>query len=139
MGVKVREKDKDSGVYWVFINYKGKRTSRQIGTFKAANRVKEQIEARLKLGQDALPEQQKPVPTLQAYYDDVFKPVYIESAVASSTANNYKTNFKNHILPAFGSLRLNGVTDEKVEEFVSNLVKMHLAKATIQTIIKELS
>src|SRR5215470_16254553 len=106
MGVKVREKDKDAGVYWVFINYKGKRTSRQIGTLKAANKVKEQIEARLKLGQDALPEQQPPVPTVQDYYGDVFLPVYIGSALASSTAGNYKTNFKNHLLPAFGALRL---------------------------------
>ena len=40
MGVKVREKDKDSGIYWIFINYKGKRTSRQIGTIKAANKVR---------------------------------------------------------------------------------------------------
>ena len=32
MGIKVRWKEKDSGVWWVFINHKGKRSSRQVGT-----------------------------------------------------------------------------------------------------------
>ena len=37
MGVKVREKPKGSGVYWIFINQNKKRTSRRIGS-KAARR-----------------------------------------------------------------------------------------------------
>ena len=36
MGVKVREKPKGSGVYWVFINHNGKRKSKKIGTDKKA-------------------------------------------------------------------------------------------------------
>jgi integrase len=59
MGVKVREKVKDSGVFWVFINRNGKRSSRQVGTKKAADKVKEHIEARLKLGQWS-PQEEKP-------------------------------------------------------------------------------
>ncbi len=31
MGVKVREKPKASGTYWVFINHNGKRKSKKIG------------------------------------------------------------------------------------------------------------
>src|SRR5262245_59086032 len=105
MGVKVREKDKDSGVYWVFINYRGRPTSLKDGTLKAANKVKEQIEARLKLGQDALPKETPTAPTVKEYYDDIFKPVYLESAVAESTAASYTNNFTTHILPALGSRR----------------------------------
>jgi len=40
MGVKIREKEKGSGTWWVFINHKGKRSSRQVGTEKAAEKVK---------------------------------------------------------------------------------------------------
>ena len=104
MGVKFREKDKDSGVYWVFINYKGRRTSRQVGTLKAANKVKEQIEARLKLGQDALPKEKPSVPTLEEYWA-MFKTNYIESALRVSTQKSYASNFKMHIKPALGAKR----------------------------------
>jgi len=31
MGVKVREKPKESGIYWIFINHQGKRKSKKIG------------------------------------------------------------------------------------------------------------
>src|SRR5262245_2776150 len=96
MGVKVREKQKNSGAWWVFINYKGKRTSRQIGTKRAADKVKEQIEARLKLGQDALPKEKQLSPTVNEYYENVFVPVYLESAVAQSTAASYGRNFSTH-------------------------------------------
>jgi integrase len=51
MGVKVKEKVAGSGVFWVFINHKGKRKSKCIGSEKAALEFKSIIEAKLKLGQ----------------------------------------------------------------------------------------
>ena len=46
MGVIVREKPKDSGVYWVFINHNGKRKAKKIGTdLEKANEVAEKIKA----------------------------------------------------------------------------------------------
>jgi integrase len=78
MGVKVREKEKGSGVWWLFINYKGKRTSRQIGTQKAAEKAMEHAQARLKLGM-WLPEDKpknkpkKKLPTLKKYFEDIQK------------------------------------------------------------------
>src|SRR5436190_17956152 len=102
MGVKIREKVQGSGVYWIFINYKGKRTSRQVGTLKAANKVKETIEARLKLGQDALPKEKPAVPTVEEYWE-TFKKNYVDSALRKSTAASYASNFKTHIHPALGT------------------------------------
>src|SRR5215468_4028739 len=129
MGVKVREKIKDSGIWWVFINHNGNRASRQIGTLKAANKVKEQIEAKLKLGLEALPKEAPRVPTIQQYYHETFTSVYLESAVARSTAASYRHNFKTHILPAMGRCQLDKSDHNKMEEFVSDLVKKKLAKA----------
>jgi integrase len=34
MGVKVRERPKGSGIYWVFIDHQGKRKSKKIGKDK---------------------------------------------------------------------------------------------------------
>jgi len=124
MGVKVREKEKDSGIWWVFINYKGRRSSRQVGTKKAAEKVKEHIEARLKLGQDALPDQQpkKTIPTLTDYFDGLQK-THLAMAVRESTAGSYEMNFRVHILPELGALRLNEITRDRIKEFVGHLTK----------------
>ncbi len=39
MGVRIREKPKGSGVWWVFINHHDKRKSKRIGTEWAALEV----------------------------------------------------------------------------------------------------
>src|SRR5215475_1261446 len=67
VGVKIREKVKDSGVYWIFVNHAGQRTSRQVGSLKAAEQAKERIEARLTLG-EWMPKEKPPAPTLAEYY-----------------------------------------------------------------------
>jgi integrase len=61
---------KGSGIWWVFTKHNGRRNSKRVGTEKAARKVAEMIEARLKLGQSALPEEKRnrEVPTLEQYY-----------------------------------------------------------------------
>src|SRR5439155_23905225 len=101
MGVRVREKSQGSGEYWVFINHRGRRTSRRVGSLKAAQKVKEQIEARLKLGQEALPKETPAAPTLEEYYVK-FKTRYLDTAVRVSTRDSYDRSFRIHILPTLG-------------------------------------
>ena len=51
MGVKVRERPQESGIWWVFIDHQGNRKSKKIGKDKKlANDVAKKIEARLVLG-----------------------------------------------------------------------------------------
>jgi integrase len=122
MGVKVREKDKDSGIWWVFINYKGKRSSRQIGTKKAADKVKEHIEARLKLGQDALPKEKPSSPTLKAYWQG-FEDTYLPLVVCENTMASYRQSFRIHILPELGNLRIDEITRDQVKAFIAKLTQ----------------
>ena len=50
MGVKVREKPKGSGVYWIFINHGGTRKSKKIGKDrKLANLLAKKLEAKMTL------------------------------------------------------------------------------------------
>ena len=52
MGVQVREKPKGSGIYYVFINYQGKRKSKKIGTNKkTAIEIADKIKAKLVIGE----------------------------------------------------------------------------------------
>jgi integrase len=51
MGVKVREKPKGSGMFWIFVDHQGKRKAKKIGKDKRlANEVAKKIEAKLTLG-----------------------------------------------------------------------------------------
>ena len=135
MGVKVREKIKGSGVYWVFINHRGKRTSRQVGSKKAADKVKENIEARLKLGQDALPNEKPPALTLQNYWER-FEETYLPSGVRKSTMDSYRRSFNNHILPELGAIPLDALTREKVKTFVASLVQKRYTR-TLMIVTKD--
>jgi len=135
VGVKVREKIKGSGVYWVFINHRGKRTSRQVGSKKAADKVKENIEARLKLGQDALPNEKPPALTLQNYWER-FEETYLPSGVRKSTMDSYRRSFNNHILPELGAIPLDALTREKVKTFVASLVQKRYTR-TLMIVTKD--
>jgi integrase len=138
MGVKVREKVKDSGVWWVFVNHKGERTSSLVGSEKAAIKVKEDVEARLKLGLPILPKRtEEPKLTLEAYYRK-FERTYLKTACRESTADRYDECFRLYTLPKFGKLSLEQITRDKIKEFVAELVVKKLARATIRIIASNL-
>ena len=50
MGVKVREKVPGSGVWWVFVSHKGKRTSHCSGSEEAAQSLANALETKIALG-----------------------------------------------------------------------------------------
>ena len=57
MGVKVREKNKGSGVWWIFIDHQGRRKAKKIGKDKrVAEQIARKVEAKLALGDMGLVE-----------------------------------------------------------------------------------
>jgi integrase len=134
MGVKVREKVKGSGVWWLLICHQGKRTSRMIGSKKAAEKSKELLDARLKLGGQFLPEKKTPAPTLEEYYR-TFKRVYMDTGLRYSTVNSYDSSFRLYILPGLGSRRLDEITRADVEELIAELTKQDFAKDSIRIVL----
>jgi integrase len=131
MGVKVREKVKGSGVWWVFVNHRGKRKSLKFDSKKTATRAAEMILTQLKLGKDFLTQEKPQTPTLESYYER-YNRTYMETALRHSTRTNYESSFKVHVLPELGGLRLEEITRERMEEFIASLVKKGLAKDTIR-------
>jgi integrase len=146
MGVKVREKVEGSGVWWVFVNHNGKRSSKRVGSEKAANKVKEMIEARVKLDQ-YLPSQPRSIPTLKEYYQ-AFSETYMETSIRESTRASYKGSFRRHILPALENKRLDEIDRGVVERFIAELMakkrptvdgpERGLAKDSIRVILASL-
>ena len=138
MGVKVREKVKGSGAWWVFVHHRGRRTSVKVGSKRAAEKVAEEIEARITLGKSPLQQRRPTTPRLEDYWNH-FKATYLSTAVRDSTRASYQHNFKNHILPDFGSQPLDQISVSQVERFIAKLVvEKGLAKDTVDTIIKQL-
>jgi len=133
VGVKVREKETGSGVWWVFIAHKGKRRSKRIGSRDAAERVKAVIEAQIKLGQFSVHPKRRSV-TLQKYYDTTYQD-YLDTAVKPSTAYSYVLTFKNYILPELGHFVLSDITRGVLKGFIAGLVRRKLARNTIASIM----
>ena len=83
MGVQVREKLKDSGVWWLFHCQNKKRKSVRVGSYEAALETKKIIEARIALGQDPFPQlEPEPVsaPTLREWYEGYKKRILTSAA-----------------------------------------------------------
>ncbi len=138
MGVTVREKVKDSGVWWVFIVHNTKRTCRKVGDRKAAREAARKIEARLTLGKGAFPEKAKPAtPTLSRQFK-TFEKSY-RATLEPTTWSSYETSMRVHVLPKFGQLCLDDLTRVKMKEFVAELVEKGLARDSIRLVLASLA
>jgi len=138
MGVIVKEKIKGSNEWWVFLNHKGMRRSKKCGPKKTAEKVAEIMRANLTLGHSLVGREEKPpAPTLKQYYEG-FKDVWA-TTVKENSFRLYEIGFRVHILPVLGNYRMDEIDREKMERFVTGLVKNGLAKATIRLILAPLN
>jgi integrase len=138
MGVKIREKPKGSGVFWVFANHNGKRTSKKIGTDEdAANEVAKKIEAKLVLGEFNF-EKEKPVQTFEQYAEG-FVNGFSKINHKPSTHESYKTALDVHIYPVFGEKRLDEIRKKDIKAFLTDKQKEKLAPATVRNLKAYLS
>ena len=101
------------------------------GSEKAAQKVAEMIQARLKLGQDAVPKEKPPAPTLGEYYK-TFKRVYMDTGLRYSTVDSYDRSFRLYILPRLGTCTLDEINRSDVEELIAELTKQDFAKDSIR-------
>ena len=139
MGVKVRERPKDSGIWYLVIDHKGERRSKKVGPSKAkAEEVANIVRANLLLGRPLLGKEDAPkVPTLNEYYKR-FERTYMKTVVKETTSQAYEVAFRVHTLPALGKYPLDKIDRPKMEEFIAHLMETNKAKATIQLIMSAL-
>jgi len=133
MGVKVKERPKGSGVWWIFIDHKGKRKAKKIGKDKrAALEVAKKIEAKLALGDFGF-EEPSPVPTFEEY-SQVFLDGYSKLNHKKSTTDSYKCILEVHILPVFGKKRLDEITRKDIKDFIYEKQKADFSANTVRVI-----
>lgn len=118
MAVKVRERPKGSGVWWVLIDHKNKRKAKKIGRDeKVARVVAKKIEAKLTLDDLGLLKDKEP-PVLFREYADKWLEGYAAAALKYSTYKGYKSVLKIHLKPTFGRKALQEITREEIKDFL---------------------
>lgn len=132
MGVRVRERVKGSGEWWIFINHNGRRKSKKIGSKKLARQVAERIRAGLVLGQLNLAKESKTrIPTLKSYAKLWLA---VPHGWTVSTKKTYDNNLRLYLLPRFGHLSLDQIKRKELKDFFNRLLTKGLAPATVKQI-----
>lgn len=136
MAVKVRERPKGSGDWWIFIDYKNKRKAKKIGKDRRlAKEAAKKIEAKLVLGDIGIMEER--LPRLKNYGQS-----YVDSPLhkwAPGTRDNYQSCFKHHVKPALGRKRLDQIGRVEVKNFIGKLKEKGLSGGRIEYIMLTLS
>jgi len=145
MGVKVRERPKGSGIWWILIDHHGKRKAKKIGKDKRlAQEAAKKIGAKLTLGEINLDDKSTKPPTLLEYIDgwrdsDGKRQIgwYEKVAVLSlkhSTYCGYRTIIDHDLIPAFGSKPINEITSRMISDLISQKVKDGIRSSTARNI-----
>lgn len=131
MGVKVKEKVKGSGEWWIFIDHKGKRKAKKVGKDKrTAMEAARKIEARLTLGDMGLGQDETKVMTFSDYAKSWID-VTVPATCKESSLRDYQGLLKNHILPIFGNLQVDEINRLMVKDFLMKKSNAGFASSTV--------
>jgi integrase len=132
MGVKVREKQKGSGIWWIFIDHRGRRKAKKIGKDKkVALEVAKKIEAKLVLGDMGLVENRQITAGTFQEYASSWITLTVPATCKPSTESDYKGILKNHVLPVFGKTPVNEINRLMVKNFLMKKITDGFASSTV--------
>jgi len=131
MGVTVREKEKGSGEWWIFIRQDNIRRSKRVGGKRAAQDAAKQIEALITLGKFDLKPKSKP--TFSEYADKWINTV-VPATCKRSSEKDYRIILNKHLLPAFGDKNIAKIGRLEVKEFLLSKLNDGLSQSTVKHI-----
>ena len=116
MGVKVREKVKGSGVYWVFVNHQGGRKAKQVGDKKAANAVASESASGSASRRSRSP---RKAGSSRPWRRSGSTRSRRCGGIRTNTHENYRSAVVHHLKPAFGREAIGRITTGHVERFIA--------------------
>jgi integrase len=133
MGVAVREKQKGSGIYWLFIRHAGERVSQLAGDKETAEDAAKDVRKDIRTGRFDIAAMKAAratervaetteVLTLRDYYEKTVQPLW-EGSLSRNTHLSYDGSFRVHVLPALGDVALSDLSRDRVKRFVAELRK----------------
>lgn len=139
MAVKVREKPKGSGVWWIFIDHQGKRKSKKIGSdIRLAREVAKKIEAKLTLGEFGF-DKDNPPKVLFKNYAEQWLEGYVKATCKYSTYKTYLLSLNKHLIRAFGKKDLEAISREDIKSYIFQKIKEGLEPNTVKRLKSILS
>jgi integrase len=130
MGVKVREKVKGSGEWWLFIDHHGKRKAKKIGNKKAAQEAAKALETKLAFGDLGVLDEDNQTPQFKEYAE-LWLHTYIKALRRESTFVRYRNLLKSYVYPAFGTKQLDEIKRVDIRNLLLKLHKDGLSKSSV--------
>jgi integrase len=135
MAVKVRERPKGSGIYWIFIDHQGKRKSKKVGNDKRlAQQAAKKIEARLTLGDLGLLINEENNARTFRDYARTWLEVTVPATCKPSTARDYKHFLLNHVMPKLGNILVSDINRLQIKTLLMEKAKSGLSMSSINQI-----
>lgn len=129
--MKVREKPKGSGVWWIFIDHQGKRKSKKVGTDRSvAEKAARKIEAKLVLGDVGIVETSKKVPTFKECAE-MWLHGYIKPLRRETTFERYRDVLNTYIYPALAGTAIDQIARKEVRDLLLGIHGRGLSKASV--------
>lgn len=131
MAVKVRERPKGSGEWWIFIDHQGTRKAKKIGKDKKlAQEAAKKIAAKLALGDMGIMEDQPKAPTFKEYAETwLFG--YVKRLRRQSTFERYQDVLRRHVYPTLGSRPIDKIGRGEIRELLLQLYGRGLSRSSI--------
>jgi integrase len=136
MAVKVRERPKGSGNWWIFIDHQGQRKSKKIGgDKKLALDIAKKIEAQLVLGHFHLNEEKPQIPRFKDYAE-LWLNGYIKGMRRHSTFVRYQDILTRYVYSTLGPKLLSEIRRGEIRDLLLKLHRGGLSKSTV-TLVKD--
>ncbi|MBW1697857.1 MAG: site-specific integrase [Deltaproteobacteria bacterium] len=135
MGVKVRERPKGSGIWWIFIDHRGKRKAKKVGRDRRfALETAKKIEAKLVLGDFGfIGTKKKDVPSFKDY-SSLWLENYIKPLRRKATYAKYRDNLRLHVWPILGEKPIDEIKRVDIRNMFIELHKKGLSSAMLCSI-----
>jgi integrase len=134
MAVKVKQ---HKGKWWVFIDHKGKRKAKCVGSKQAAEMAAKKIEAKLTLGDFSLLDD-KPQRPFDVYFRN-WLDTYVKAHCKVRTYELYADVFRLHLRPHFIQKDIANITREDVKQIAYRLLTQGKSRGTVKSVLTPLS
>jgi integrase len=116
----------------VFVNYRGRRKAKCVGSREAAEQVRRQLEAKLVLGDlNVLDPDAEKTPSFETYANGWLKD-YARIECKTSTADGYEGVLTQYLRPRFGKKRLDAIKRDDIKALINDLIAKELSRNTIR-------
>lgn len=134
MAVKVKQ---HKGKWWVFIDHKGKRKAKCIGSKRAAETAAEKIQAKIALGQFEIKDEKQRRP-FEMYFQH-WLDTYVKAHCKERTYELYEDVFRRYLRPSFTQKDIAGITREDVKQLAYWLLAQGKRRGTVKSVLTPLS